>query len=543
MANVMHDDSGASDGVSQVHEQVVAAMSRLLSDSFAPDEATIILSCLGRMTQITDRGFQLWIWGTTAKFFSKQSGCFERPDFGAVANELFSQLVQQVKIILGQVDQCSQVAEGMKHIQKMTQLYLVFLTMAQKHPALLQHVNPVPGMLQIVPLVNEDIRAKLKKFHSVFKGSFKDERQAYLVLPQEDLLAEFPAEIGGLSLPVLLDQLPSLFGALGKSEFKTHLALLLRFYIVCKPPLLRHLLKSCLQRIISAAPFANSSHLFTSNLAEQIHVATLFPFSIKPGSEVHGRELGATLMALWQRMLPSSDPSLELAISAVTNLFREGILNASPQVSAAIDLIRSTVALELPHISGIILSLMRCMARSCSFKNLLDLLELVKKLKPSPSATIQAWLLLATLSTTRSPEALHRRLPDTLVLFIQNCRAGPSVSWPLEHVKLATLAMYAKYSACLDIFEHPSLAPIQAILLPFFQRQLPEGADIDLSSLKVAIALLPYEMAGSSDPVVRCLKRLAGLISECSGSSRHRYVPRLEELLYQCQNDTPISID
>lgn len=536
----MHDGSEELGKVSLMHESVVGAVNVLITEQFNSIAAPQILASLLKMTEISSTNFMTWIWGSSIKFLSRQNSFGENP-FDEIVNGLHNRFVEQIVKMSTGFENNSQDTQVLACTGKLVQLYLVLLKILSKNQKSLTIVQVREGAAKIYPFVNDDTKSKLTLIISSLPATavtqsitnaFSSPALAYVGLNQESYLKVLSDSAGGdLSASLILEQLPSYFAGLSKSDAKVYYGQLVRMFISCKAPALKSLLSDCLVKFTLAST-DSFSHLFSKSLAEQIGVTCYFPFSSKPGSEIHLNSLIPSILALWRRLLECQDSLITMIIDACTNLFREGVF-PSVHLSEVLDLLK--LSLKIPCASASVIKLIRHILPHGSFKVALELLDLYKTLDHSESCAFESWKLIAVLSTTKFPDTLHRRLSDTVIPYVAKVCQG-QMSWPMKHTMLASLEVYARYSTCLDIFEHPFLAQHQGELLQFYQRQFSEQLSPKFDALQLDSMRLEYEMCQLSgkDHIVEQLKQLQSALSASQNPSK--YLHRIEELVYLCKS-------
>lgn len=418
----------------------------------------------------------------------------------------------------------------------LTKVFMAICSMFRTHSCMLQHCSPSQSLTSLLPLVHEEFRRKLERYLALFQSSAHP-----IVREGMSPMVSFMIGSGdeplepGLSTPWLLERLPALVLALDRREAKEHFDSLLRLYIAGKSGPLRALFRAALTRIASGL---SSSDLFSRGLAEQLHIAALYPFSLHPASIVHGRDVQSSSLSLWQRMNSAnvSGSSLLVVLDAVANLFRQGVAGTG-QVAQLVDLIRGTP----PGHEAQLLAVMAEAAPFCSFRHGLDLLDLVKGMGPFSAGSAPAWRLLAALAASKAPPALHKRLGESLLPFVLDCQrlCGDATSWPLRHLQFSWLAACAQFAEHpSDLLDHVALQSSREQFIAFLQTPPALHLPAALTALRLPTGPWPYTalLRRSSDPVLDALKRLERLLTDCPLSSRQKYLPRIEELLYHCNN-------
>lgn len=530
----MHDEP--REEIVKTHEHVVTALRLLVSEKHDTSQCHQIVELLMQCSRQVDTNSLGWIWGAIVKFLASQDAtAFESAAMAHMVVALAEELSLQLSQLLGNSISTSQGTDVVSQCGHLTKVYLAICAMFRTHSSMMEHGSPSSSLSRLLPLVQEDFRRKLERYQVLFlQSGIPVVNSTELPPTVAFMMGNHVASEPNLNLAWLLEQLPSFVLSLDRCEAKENFDFLLRLYLSSKIGPLKSTLCSGLIRIASGL---SPSDLFTRGLAEQLHIACFYPFSLHMGSLVYGRELQTSIFTLWQRMNATgiSGNNMVVVLEAAANLFREGIAGTS-NVGPLINLVRGTAKGHEAQLLAVIAEA----APYCSFRHGLDVLDLVKAMAPSAESCVPAWCLIAGLAASKAPPALHKRLTEVLLPFVLECqRLCESSTWPLAHTQFSCLATCAQFASNpSELLDHALLQPSRERFIAFLQTppalQLPAA----LSGLRLPSGPWPYSshVRRSSDPILDSLKRLERLILDCPSGSRSKYLPRIEELLYHCNN-------
>lgn len=557
----MHDDSSE---IVQLKNKASSALTSLIQCSLPRNDGIRIIESIDGMIDETSKNNRTWILATAYKFLSYQSECIDSDEYQQFYEVIGNAICKHLQATVEENSMLSQT-ENNSSVVVLIRVLLGHSKILLKYPILLQSQLFDGKIKSLTKTESLSISDELKLQVSQAISCLKERRKSTLLIqpniidlanfaqPQSETrkmdlanLAQPQSESRALTYMTisqneisslcnrtapnftifsLLEQLPLLMKSVGKLESKSQLDYLIHLAFTCEDRLTKVCLEAAIIKIVLLQ--GQCGDLFSKSLAEQIYLASFFPFSAKTGTEVFAKDLLQTLMALWKLLLDGKDNgSLEMVVNAVGNMYRENVIPSS-QMGPIMNLLSSSSQfIPLPCIKFI-----SEMSKSCTFKHLIELVDLFKAMPASGECVYSSWNLFASLSTTKSPDAFHRRLKDGLIPFMEKSESlSEKRTWIFKIQRLIALEIYARYSTCLDVFEEPFLALAQNDLLPFFQQQLPEGFTPNYDSYK-AEGLLEYRMVKSEDPIGGLVRRLENLLIEATPATRMRHIKSLLGIL------------
>ncbi len=488
----MKDDSQEMHRLEKLRESAASCFNLIQNTHDSSASVGIIkglLELLAYYKYNGDYSSKLWIWGYVAKFLSKQTPSYGCSNFqeklALILRELFNYLAVRT----------DGTAESKKYSSKLVQLLVVLTKILSKNPSALSATVLTALRDGALSLSDAQVRESIYTILPQLIMHIEiEDSQEYKI---ERLDAKF-----GMNMRYIVDVVPGQVNSLPRMEFKKVLDRLLRLAMCSNSPL-RSGLDACLTRIFLIMPNTFTSDLFSKSLVEQIYIARIFPFSCKAGSEIAGRELFTSILALCR--LNKDRLYAEMILDAISNLIREEILDTS-HIQSVLDMFKGCADCP-PRIIMLLIPIV-------SFKQMNDLLEVCKDhLKPSP----HLWSLFSALATSKLPDIVHKRTFDMIEpLLIDN-------TWTRRFTKLSNLEIYARYSSNLDVFEKPFISKHQSEFLSFYQKEV--GSILSLHS-----PTIDYKYA-ISDPITTLINKLERLLTELTPEVRQRHQKRIQALL------------
>lgn len=495
-----------------------------LKQKFAQLDLLEIVRSMMQLTEFKDFGIKFWAWKEMIRVIGRHLEYCENVEICKIVEEVLNQLAKLIQKLDNNGPNPA--------LSGLIQLFAIFVDLLTKNKGCLASISMAGSVTSITKIASGNDRQKLidasQRLPPVIDLS-DSIPESYSTSTQLSLnrSLESGQPLDG-QLMLLLDQIPFWFQSFSRDEAKAHLTTFIQMFIMASDEASRIVLKGLLVKLMLSSCI-NVSDLFSRSLYEQIVIASVFPFSAKPTAEVYLKDLVPSLLALWRLFLGSMDGSVRLVIFCFENIVKE----------TAFRFVNFTELSELIKKSELapkqITGLTCAMFKSCSFKQVAEILDLWTRLSGCPNFAFKCWEIVACMGTLKVPEALHKKMAESVFSRLKEIRSVDL--WPCQYKLLASLEIYARYSSCLVALEHEYLAKYQEKFLEFYQQKLPDGFVKNYNDLALIGAVVPLRFAEHKieDSVASLLSSLSSTLDNIPRDKRIQYLGRLEECIRLCK--------